>query len=111
MTNLKTDHKSRTPTSTHDTDSHGDIAVAAPEREFTGSTSMIEACDRLAQKLEEVGGIVREQIQAWNQIRRPEEPNGGGHTTLPYPTVDARATQREALSDQSPRRPEAARPE
>jgi hypothetical protein len=35
---------------------------------------MMEACDRLGQKLDEVAGLFREQVEAWRQIRPPAAP-------------------------------------
>jgi hypothetical protein len=97
MTNPKTDHKSKKPTSTNPPAS-GSALAAAPERQTIASATMIEACDRLAQKLDEVAGIVREQIQAWHQIREPAAPDAGARERVP-------------LADQASKRPQTARAE
>ena len=108
MTNPKTDHKSRKATSTNHPVSHSDIAAAAPEGQTTASTTMIEACDRLAQKLDEVAGLVREQMQAWQPIREPAASDPSGRETPASPAVDVPVRERVPLADQTPRRPQPA---
>ena len=58
MTNPKADHKNKTHISADRSTSHSDLAGTAPEGQTNASSTMIEACDRLAQKLDEVGGIM-----------------------------------------------------
>jgi hypothetical protein len=71
MTNAKTDHINRKSTST----SHPErAAIHSRDGQTKASTTMIEACDRLTQKLDEVAGLVREQIEAGRQTRPPATP-------------------------------------
>jgi hypothetical protein len=74
MTNPKTEHKIRKPTAT--THPIRPAPVAAPERPPSASANMIEAFDRLGQKLDEVAGLFREQVEVWRQIRPPAAQAG-----------------------------------
>jgi hypothetical protein len=62
---------------------------------------LIEACDRLGQKLDEVAGLFREQIEAWRQIRpptvQPAKRENAGH-----PGVEAPATGRASSVKETP---------
>jgi hypothetical protein len=106
MTNQKTDHKSRKPTSTNHPASASDITAAAPEGQTTASSTMIAACDRLAQKLDEVVGLVREQTQAWRQIREPAAPDSSRRANPAHPASDAQVMERVPLVDQPSRMPQ-----
>jgi len=77
MTNPKTDHKSKKPT-TSEHSGASRAAATAPERQTNASVAMIEACDRLGQKLDEVTGLVRQQVEAWRQIRPSAAPPAEG---------------------------------
>lgn len=46
---------------------------------------MIGACDRLGGKLDEVAGILREQMEAWRQLREPAAPCPGAPETPAHP--------------------------
>jgi hypothetical protein len=111
MTNPKTDPKIRKPISTSHPDSHDDIAAASPEGQTTASATMIEACDRLTQKLDELTGIVREQIQERHQFREPAAIDSSERETPAYPAIDPQVMERVPLSNQAPRRPQPARSE
>jgi hypothetical protein len=74
MTNPKTDQEIIQPTSAHRPASRSAIAAARLERQTAASATMIEACDRLAKKLDDVAGIVAEQIEAWHQTGEPVAP-------------------------------------
>jgi hypothetical protein len=73
MTNPKTDHKIRKPTETRHS-SASRAAAPTPERQTSASATMTEACDRLGQKLDEVTGLIREQLDSWRPIRPPAAP-------------------------------------
>jgi hypothetical protein len=65
MTNPKTDHHASKPASAPHQNKH--VAASAHEKQIDTSTSMIEACDRLGQKLDDLASLVREQIEARKQ--------------------------------------------
>jgi hypothetical protein len=111
MTNPKTDHIIKKHTSTNDPAPRSDNAAATPESNITASATMVEACDRLAQRLDEVASLFREQIQASHQTRESAAPGAGVRETPASQAVDADVTERIPLADQAPRRPQAARPE
>lgn len=102
MTNPKIDHKiakqeaaTQHPAS-EETDAENGQATATPSWAST-STAMIEACDRLAQKLDQVAAMVAEQVQTSQQNRalapldfasgqRPDEAVDGAQTTAKNPS-------------------------
>jgi hypothetical protein len=90
MTNPNTDHKSGKPTATPHPARH---AAAAPERQTKASTTMIEACDRLAQKLDEVASLFREQIEAGRETGPAAAPHSSGRETAANLAVDAQGTE------------------
>jgi hypothetical protein len=69
MTNPKTDHKNGKPTTTAHSSRRD--SSAPPERQTSASATMIEACDRLSLKFDEVAGLFGEQMEAWRQLRPP----------------------------------------
>jgi hypothetical protein len=73
MTNSKTERK---PGQHHPTAQPGPrrAAAPAPEKQPGPSNALAQACDRLCQKLDEVTGLFREQIEAWRQIQPPAPP-------------------------------------
>jgi hypothetical protein len=83
MTNATTEHKIRQSTSPHHPTSR--------EGQTAASTTIIEACDRLGQKLDEVASIMREQLQAWQQILQPAAPNSGARGIADNPALDPKA--------------------
>ena len=87
MKTTTSNHKSKEPTAGHHFPVHSDIAGAAPESTATPSNTMVEACDRLAEKLDEVAGIFREQLQAWQQMREPAAAILNQHELAPSPAL------------------------
>jgi hypothetical protein len=79
MTNPKTDHKGRKP-------------AATPHP--GASTAVIEACDRLGQKLDQVASVVREQIEAWKQIREASASHPDAAETRIRPAAEAQLPER-----------------
>jgi hypothetical protein len=71
---------------------------------------MIEACDRLAQKLDEVVVIVREQIQAMQRHREPAAPESGVRQTPAHVATEDQAAERLPLAEQAPVRTQQGRP-
>jgi len=67
---------------------------------------MIEACDRLTQKLDEVAGLFRQQIQTWTQIREPALADSGAREIPDDPGADAQTSERVSLADQARRKPQ-----
>jgi hypothetical protein len=65
MPNPKTDHHANKPTTAPHQGKRS--ASAAPEKQSHASASMIEACDRLGQQLEDLASLVRGQIEAGRQ--------------------------------------------
>ncbi len=65
MTNPKTDHHTSKPTSTPHTAKRA--AASAQEKQSHASASMIEASDRLGQKLDDLASLVRKQLEAGRQ--------------------------------------------
>jgi hypothetical protein len=65
MTNAKTDHHASKPTSASHQGKRA--AATAQEKQTDAPTSMIEACDRLGQKLDDLASLVRAQIEAGKQ--------------------------------------------
>ena len=71
---------------------------------------MIDACDRLGQKLDEVTGIVREQIEAWRQIREPaplrpadgQALTGAAPAGSPEAEADRQTTGQPAVPENEP---------
>src|ERR1700678_2634508 len=104
MTNQKTDDKSKKNTSLNHPASSSDIAAAALEGQTIASTTMIEACDRLAQKLDEVADLIREQTQAWQQIREPAAPDNSRRENPTNTAIDAQVMERVPLREQAPRK-------
>jgi hypothetical protein len=88
MTHETTDHKIRKSTSPHHTTSHEAVSADAREGEIAASATMIEACDRLGQKLDEVAGIVQEQFLAWQQIQQSSGLNAGARERQTDPAHD-----------------------
>jgi len=104
MTNPKTDPKIRKSNS----NAHSGRPAPAPERQTSASTIMIEACDRLGQKLDAFAGLFREQMEA----SRPSGPTTGRPFSAnepPPPVPTAQAGPIEAQS-QEQRRDDAAGP-
>jgi hypothetical protein len=104
MTNPKTEHNIRKPASTPH---HVHPAPAAtPARQTGESAPMIEACDRLGGKLDEVAGLFREQIQAWRQLQPPAPPQpaapGNAGDQAVEPPVAAREQPREIKPHSGP---------
>ena len=71
MTHPKTEPKIKKPTSSALPARPTPVPAPARERQITSSTSIIEACDRLGQKMDEFAGLFREQIEAWRQSSPP----------------------------------------
>jgi t-SNARE complex subunit (syntaxin) len=89
----QTEHKIRNHISAHPTATESEMAAAASETQAAASPAMVEACDRLSQKLDEVTAIIKEQLQAWQQIPELAGSNSGGNETAAHPAVDSPATQ------------------
>jgi hypothetical protein len=104
MKNPKTDQKNSKSTTTANPEGR---PAAASERQTIASATMIEACDRLGGKLDEMAGIVREQIEAWRQIHEPAAPNPGGIESPADPSgfVRAPVESSEAGGDRNPKGP------
>jgi len=72
MTHQKAEHKiKKTAATIHPA---RPPALAAPARPIHESSTMIEACDRLGGKLDEIASLVREQIAAGQRSGPPEVP-------------------------------------
>ncbi len=108
MTNTKTDHKNAKPTSTQHQAARR--AAAAPERPTHASPAMIEACDRLDRKLDQVAGLVREQIATWKETRESAVPVPAPRETAPNLAVDTQRTGRVASANETPQKTQPARP-
>jgi hypothetical protein len=108
MTHPKTDHKIRKSTSTTPParPATAPTLATAPERQDSASTNMIEACDRLGQKLDEVSGLFREQIEAWRQIGPPTAHPAGRENAL-HRGVAAPAAERASSAQETPPAPTA----
>jgi hypothetical protein len=106
MTNPKTDHKHRklTPTAFP----ANLTLLPAAEKSTTSSAAMIEACDRLGQKLDEVAGLFREQIEAWRQIRPPEVPRPAARDNTVHQAVETPGKEGVASVQETPPAPSAA---
>jgi len=96
----QTEHKIQKHISAHHPATESDTAAAATETQSDASTTMIEACDRLSQKLDEVTAIIKEQIQAWQQIPELAGSNSGGSETAVHLAVDSPTTDRAPLDPQ-----------
>jgi hypothetical protein len=96
----QTEHKIRKHISVHHPATESDMAAATSETQSDGSTTMISACDRLSQKLDEATAIIKEQIQAWRQIPETAAPNSGGIETAAHLPVDSPTTERAPLDAQ-----------
>jgi hypothetical protein len=64
---------------------------------------MIEACDRLGQKLDEVAGLLKEQIEAWRQIRAPRP---AARENAVQRAVEAPGTERVSTVEKTPPAPQ-----
>jgi hypothetical protein len=96
MHNPKTDPKVRKPAST-----------THPAGRASASTAMIEACDRLGQKLDEVADLFREQIEAWWQIQPPESAHPAARENADHRVAAAPAAERPFPAEQRPPEPRA----
>jgi hypothetical protein len=72
MNTPKVEHKIRKTESAHRSTPHHDAGSAAPESTAAASITMIEACDRLSGKLDELTTLIREQVQAGQQMQSAE---------------------------------------
>jgi hypothetical protein len=104
MTTPKTEPKIRKHA--HHANSYSDSPEAASDAQTMQSTTMIEACDRLGQKLDEVTAIIREQALAWQQIREPIGANSSGDEIPGRPNVNDRPMESHPLAAKSSNGPE-----
>jgi hypothetical protein len=107
MTNPKADLKSGKPTATPHPARRA--AAAAPETQTNASTTMIEACDRLGQKLDEVASLFRQQIEAGRQTRPSAAPHSSGGETAVNLAVDAQAAEGVPLAGEAEEKTQPAR--
>jgi hypothetical protein len=63
---------------------------------------MIEACNRLGQKLDEVTDLFRQQIEAWRQIGPPAAAHSAGGENTARRAAAAGATERASVVEQRP---------
>jgi hypothetical protein len=99
MTNPKADHHNCKPTFTPHP-SRPPITTAS-ERQTNASSNMIEACNRLSQKLDEVAGLVREQMETGRQTHSQTAPNSIGREIEISSDVDDQATAHDALAEKT----------
>jgi hypothetical protein len=100
MTNPKTDPKNRKTTATQHP--ARPVPVTAPERQNTASATMIEACDRLGQKLDDFAVLFREQIEALRQVRAPGFPDPSARENALHRASDAPTMARVSSTEEMP---------
>jgi hypothetical protein len=78
------------------------MAAATPETQTTASATIIEACDRLAQKLDELTSVVREQVQDRQQTSASGVPASDASRALSQPALDGRVRGALPLDGENP---------
>jgi len=109
MTTPKTEHKIRKHIATEHPGARR-AAAPVPEGPANVSTAMIEACDRLGQKLDLVTGLVQEQIEAWRQVQPPSAAPATGRATPVSAEDDALAASAASSVEENPKPEQPSRP-
>jgi len=104
MTNPKTEHKNRKAAPANHADARR-VADHAPGSNTSASSALIEACNRLSQKLDEITGLIREQLEAGRDVHQTAPPSSADRATAAGESTGVLTAERAATAHE-PRKPE-----